>query len=160
MFDFFKKKNKKIEIFSPMSGEAVNVETVDDAVFSGKMLGDGVAVIPSTGQVFAPVDGTLVKVFNTKHAYAISTDDGLELLIHCGIDTVELGGEGFISYKGSGDTIRKGELIAEMDLGSIAAKGKDTVTPVVVTNFQDFHRLIAKEGKIEAGELLFSLEKK
>lgn len=160
MFGFLKKKVDKLEVFSPLDGEAVNITKVKDAVFSEKMLGDGVAIIPDSGKIYAPVDGVLVKVFGTKHAYAINTESGLELLIHCGIDTVELGGEGFVAHKESGATVQKGELIAEMDLELIAAKGKDLITPIVITNFQDFENLVGQEGQVKAGDLLFSVKKK
>lgn len=160
MLSFFKKKTPMLEVFSPLQGEAIDVADVKDAVFSEKMLGDGVAILPTDGKIYAPADGTLTKVFNTKHAYAINTESGLELLIHCGIDTVELGGQGFVSYKNSGDTIQKGELIAEMDLDYIKSQGKDTVTPVVVTNFHEFEDLVGKRGKIEANEQLFTVKKK
>lgn len=160
MLSFLKKKTPLLEVFSPLQGEAIDVANVSDAVFSEKMLGDGVAILPSDGKIYAPVDGTLVKVFNTKHAYAINTESGLELLIHCGIDTVELGGQGFVSHKNSGDKVQKGELIAEMDLDYIASQGKDTVTPVVITNFHEFENLIGKRGKIEPGEQLFTVKKK
>lgn len=160
MFGLFKKKNETIEIYSPLNGESRLLCEVDDAVFSQKMVGDGMAVLPSDGKLYAPVDGTLVQVFKTKHAYAITTSEGVEILIHCGLDTVELHGEGFTAFKKSGDPIRKGELLAEIDLDFLRAQGKDIVTPVVITNSDAFSFLIPTPQVLRAGEPLFGISKK
>lgn len=157
MFGFLKKNNQEIKIYAPLSGEVVAISEVRDEVFSKKMLGEGVAIIPSSGKLYAPADGTLVSVFKTKHAYTILTDDGLELLIHCGLDTVELAGEGFTVYKNSGDRIRTGELIAEMDLERILAHRKETITPIVITNSDQITNLQFKTKTIASGELLLTV---
>lgn len=163
MFGLFNNKKKSapqlvLKIFSPMSGDAVPVTEVRDAVFSQKMVGDGMAIIPSDGKIYAPVEGVLTQVFKTLHAYSIRTSSGEEVLIHCGIETVSLNGNGFISYKSSGDTIAVGDLLGEMDLEFIASQGKDIITPVIITNMNDSHRIEGISGNIQAGDLLFSLE--
>ncbi|VLP74559.1 PTS system beta-glucoside-specific transporter subunit EIIABC [Streptococcus pneumoniae] len=129
--------NKKM-IFSPISGEIIPLSDVQDKTFSDKLIGDGVAIIPSEGKVYAPFDGKITNIFPTKHAIGLKSDEGVELLIHIGLDTVELKGQGFISHVEEGDRVFKNQLIFEMDLNLIKTKGYETVTPVIVTNTNDF----------------------
>lgn len=129
--------NKKM-IFSPISGEIIPLSDVQDKTFSDKLIGDGVAIIPSEGKVYAPFDGKITNIFPTKHAIGLKSDEGIELLIHIGLDTVELKGQGFISHVEEGDRVFKNQLIFEMDLNLIKTKGYETVTPVIVTNTNDF----------------------
>ncbi|VMN23793.1 PTS system beta-glucoside-specific transporter subunit EIIABC [Streptococcus pneumoniae] len=129
--------NKKM-IFSPISGEIIPLSDVQDKTFSDKLIGDGVAIIPSEGKVYAPFDGKITNIFPTKHAIGLKSDEGIELLIHIGLDTVELKGQGFISHVEEGDRVFKNQLIFEMDLNLIKSKGYETVTPVIVTNTNDF----------------------
>ena len=129
--------NKKM-IFSPISGEIIPLSDVQDKTFSDKLIGDGVAIIPSEGKVYAPFDGKITNIFPTKHAIGLKSDEGVELLIHIGLDTVELKGKGFISHVEEGDRVFKNQLIFEMDLNLIKTKGYETVTPVIVTNANDF----------------------
>lgn len=162
MFGIFNKKKNNpqliLRVFSPMSGTAVPVTETRDAVFSQKMVGDGMSIIPSDSKIYAPVDGVLIQVFKTLHAYSIRTSGGEEVLIHCGIETVSLNGNGFISYKSSGDTVAVGDLLGEMDFEFIASQGKDIITPVIITNMRDSFRIEGVPGEIQAGDLLFSLE--
>lgn len=125
-------------IFSPISGEIIPLSDVQDKTFSDKLIGDGVAIIPSEGKVYAPFDGKITNIFPTKHAIGLKSDEGVELLIHIGLDTVELKGQGFISHVEEGDRVFKNQLIFEMDLNLIKTKGYETVTPVIVTNTNDF----------------------
>lgn len=129
--------NKKM-IFSPISGEIIPLSDVQDKTFSDKLIGDGVAIIPSEGKVYAPFDGKITNIFPTKHAIGLKSDESVELLIHIGLDTVELKGQGFISHVEEGDRVFKNQLIFEMDLNLIKTKGYETVTPVIVTNTNDF----------------------
>ncbi|VKS96619.1 PTS system beta-glucoside-specific transporter subunit EIIABC [Streptococcus pneumoniae] len=129
--------NKKM-IFSPISGEIIPLSDVQDKTFSDKLIGDGLAIIPSEGKVYAPFDGKITNIFPTKHAIGLKSDEGVELLIHIGLDTVELKGQGFISHVEEGDRVFKNQLIFEMDLNLIKTKGYETVTPVIVTNTNDF----------------------
>lgn len=161
MFGLFKKTASKkpsvVDIFAPMNGQCVFVADVNDMVFSQKMVGDGMAVIPSDNKIYAPTDGVLTQVFKTLHAYAIRTPGGNEVLIHCGIETVSLNGKGFLSYKSSGDTVCTGDLLGEMDLSFITGQGKDIITPVIITNIHESYHIRASAGTIHAGDLLFSL---
>ena len=119
------------------TGEIVSITEVNDEVFAQKMMGDGFAVYPSEKTVVSPVDGTVVSTFPTKHAIGLKTDNGLEVLVHMGIDTVELNGEGFEVFVKEGQEIKAGDKLAEMAIDSIKAAGKDTAIMVVFTNLSD-----------------------
>lgn len=131
MFSFMKKE--KI-LSSVAGGRIVTLAKVPDEVFSQKLLGDGFAVIPTNGNIYSPADGTITDVTDTLHAYCITTSDGLEILVHIGIDTVELKGECFTALVKQGDPIRRGEAIAYADIDGIREKGYNPATMVVVTN--------------------------
>lgn len=122
------------EIKAVADGEAILVSDVPDDVFASKALGDGVAVIVTDGKVYAPVDGTISMVAETLHAYGISTEDGLELLVHIGINTVELNGKGFSPKVKEGDTVKAGDLLCEIDMELMKEKGYPTHTPILMTN--------------------------
>ncbi|HEM6526400.1 TPA: PTS glucose transporter subunit IIA [Streptococcus suis] len=125
-------------VFSPLSGQILPLEKVNDATFSKKMLGEGVAIIPKDGKVYAPFDGTVTSLFPTKHAIGLTSDEGVELLIHFGLETVELKGRGFVSHVSDGEKVEKGQLMLEVDVEMLVAEGYDIVTPVVVTNTQEY----------------------
>ena len=138
MFDFFKKKEKGIEIGSPVKGKTVAISNVSDPTFGEEILGKGVAIIPAEGRIYAPADGTIEMLFDTMHAVSMTTSEGVELLIHIGLDTVALKGEHFTAYKGNGDSVKKGELLIEADLDAVKKAGYDVITPVVVCNTSDY----------------------
>lgn len=140
------------ELLSPADGEIVSLEDVPDATFAEKMLGDGFAVIPSGNEIYSPADGELSVLFPTKHAFAVTTDSGLELLVHVGIDTVELNGEGYTAYVKQGDKVQKGDLILTLDTEFIKGKGKNLITPVIVTNMDAVEKIDVKSGEIKHGE--------
>ena len=148
MFGFFKKKK---EILAPLSGECVPLEKVPDEVFSQKMLGDGVSIIPSDGRLVSPFDGVVIQVFDTKHAYTMKSDDGVEILIHIGIDTVKLNGEGFNNKVSNEQHLKKGELISEIDFKFISDKKFPIFTPIIFTNLDDF-KMDFNFGTVEAGK--------
>ena len=150
MFNFFKNKKRK-EILSPLSGECVPLEKVPDEAFSQKMIGDGVAIIPSSGHLVSPVDGTIIQVFDTKHAYTLKSDDGVEILIHIGIDTVKLNGEGFDCKVANGQHLKKGDLISEIDFKFISDKKLSTFTPIIFTNMDNF-KMEFNFGTVESGK--------
>lgn len=131
-------EGKEIEIFAPLTGEAVELSKVDDPTFAEEILGKGAAIIPSQGKVAAPFDGTVVSVFDTKHAIALQSDDGLELLIHIGLDTVKLNGKYYDTKVSNGDKIKKGQELIVFEMDKIKEEGYDIVTPVVVTNPDDY----------------------
>lgn len=127
--DIFMKCSK---ILSPMTGEAVGLGEVPDPVFSQKIVGDGMAVIPSEGKLLSPVDGEIISVADTKHAYGLRTAEGLELLIHVGLETVHLNGECFQVFVKPGDKVKAGDLLAEVDLAYLKERGINPITPVLV----------------------------
>lgn len=126
--------NDSIVLKSPIKGKIVDIADVPDDVFAQKLLGDGVAIEPIEGVVYSPVDGEITQLFGTKHAVGIVTDDELELLIHIGIDTVKLKGEGFKTFVSQGDKIKSGDKLIEFDLDLIKEKAKSTITPFLITN--------------------------
>ncbi|MEG3225717.1 beta-glucoside-specific PTS transporter subunit IIABC [Streptococcus suis] len=136
-------------VFSPLSGQILPLEKVNDATFSKKMLGEGVAIIPKDGKVYAPFDGTVTSLFPTKHAIGLTSDEGVELLIHFGLETVELKGRGFVSYVSDGEKVEKGQLMLEVDVEMLVAEGYDIVTPVVVTNTQEYLDVLLLSTKEE-----------
>lgn len=145
-------------VFSPLNGKAVSLTEVNDAVFSQKILGDGIAIRPREGKVYAPVDGKITALFDTKHAVGLESNDGMELLIHIGIDTVNLEGKHFTAHIKNGDNVKKGDLLISFDKEAIEQAGYDTVTPVLITNTADFIKIISKpDQEVKAGELLLAL---
>ena len=148
----FKKKNKDLKIFATQDGTVVNLDNVPDEVFSQKMLGDGIAIMPKCNEVYSPVNGTIVQVTDTLHAYAIQSDDGLDVLVHIGINTVELKGEGFKAMVKEGDHVKTGDIIAVADLDFIKSKGYELYTPTVITNMDAVKDLSSNEGEAKAGK--------
>lgn len=142
---FFKRKKKEILIQSPLEGEILPLERVPDEVFSQKMLGDGFAVDPTNGTVVSPVDGEIVNVFPTKHAIGLKDTNGKELLIHVGLDTVNLQGEGFTSFVTDGQSVKKGQKLLEVDFDAIKDKVPSIVTIVVVTNLTENEKVVLSE---------------
>lgn len=147
MFGFLKKKKAEYLVGSPAKGQAVPLSQVNDPTFSEGMLGDGVAVIPSEGKIYAPADGEVGMVFDTLHAVSLTADYGAEILIHVGLDTVKLKGKGFIGHVQAGDNVKKGDLLLEMDLETIKEAGFDTITPMLICNTDDYESVEGLSGK-------------
>lgn len=146
-----KTKPNLIKIMSPVDGTLLNIEKVNDEVFSKKLTGEGVAVIPSSNSIYSPVSGKILTVFSTKHALGIMSDDGVELLIHVGINTINLNGEHFSSFVEEGSRVEKGSKLLEVDFDSLKEKGYDPTTVIVVTNTSDFTEVIpSEEGSIKS----------
>lgn len=140
-------------IYAPLTGEAVSLGQVNDETFSAEMLGKGMAVIPSQGKVYAPFDGKAETVFPTKHALGLKSDQGVELLIHVGLETVALNGKYFTSHIQDGQRVKQGELILEFDLEGIKSEGYDIVTPIIVTNSGDYSEVVSlSKGKVQKME--------
>lgn len=126
--------NQTIAITSPLSGEVIRLEQVPDLAFAQKRMGDGVAIIPSNGRLMAPFDGIVLHLVSTKHAIIVEHASGLQLLMHFGLNTVQLQGEGFIAHVANGDRVYAGQLMMEIDLDLIESLGYSTLTPIVVAN--------------------------
>ncbi|WPC16732.1 PTS beta-glucoside transporter subunit IIBCA [Pediococcus inopinatus] len=137
------KETKKV--YSPVKGEMINLESVSDDTFAQKMLGDGVAIIPEEGKIYAPFDGEIMTVFPTKHAIGLKSDTGIELLIHIGLDTVNLKGAPFTAHVKDNDQVKKGQLLMDVDLDAIKKAGYDITTPIIVTNTKDFVEIVSNE---------------
>lgn len=141
---------KTVQLMAPVSGNAVALERVPDPVFAEKMMGDGLAIEPSEGLVVSPVDGEIMQVFPTKHAIGIRAKNGAEILIHIGLETVSLNGEGFQTFIKEGDKVRVGDKLVAFDLEIIKEKAKSTVTPIIITNTDKAASLDIKgEGQVE-----------
>lgn len=133
--------NQTTKIYSPVIGKLQNIDTVPDDTFANEIIGQGVAIVPSEGKIFAPFDGKIAMTFRTKHALAFTSKSGIEVLVHVGIDTVELEGKGFNLLKNKDDVVKKGELVLEFDPKLISKEGYSTITPVVITNYKKFKKI-------------------
>ncbi len=132
MFKWLRKREETI--VAPLTGNVRSLENVPDPVFAQKMMGDGFAIEPTDGVVVSPIHGEVVQVFPTKHAVGLRSDQGLEILIHVGIDTVHMNGEGFEAYVKAGDRVKAGDLLLSFDLTLVQQKAKSSLTPMVITN--------------------------
>lgn len=152
-------KGLHAEFVAPANGEMIPIDKVEDDVFSQKMMGEGFAVVPENGEIASPVAGTIVSVFPTKHAIGIKTDDDIEVLLHMGIDTVDLGGEAFEIKVREGEKVKSGKVVATADLAKIQKAGKMTTMIVVFTNgdkIKDYH--YAKTGLVSRGETIGTID--
>lgn len=145
-------------ISSPLTGEIIPLSDVPDPVFSSKVMGEGIAIRPSQGKVVSPFDGSVELVFETKHALGLRSLDGAEVMIHLGLDTVELKGAPFIVHVQAGQSIKKGDLLMEADLNAIQSAGKEIITPIIITNSHDFSDIKSlASGQISIGQDIIEL---
>ena len=146
---FFKKLfGKPVDsLYAPIAGKAVPITEVPDPTFAEKLLGDGIAIEPAEGKVFAPCDATVGMMFSTGHAVSLIADCGAEVLIHVGLETVGLEGKPFTLHAADGDKVKKGQLLIEVDLEAIKAAGLPTITPMVICNTDEFPTFNTKVGK-------------
>lgn len=135
MFGFLKRKIR--EINAPADGQIVALESVEDEVFSQKLVGDGVALIPMSNVFTAPIDGTITKIFSTNHAYSIKSPKDLEVMVHIGLETVALKGKGFERLANEGDEVKAGDPIIRVDLAYVREHAKDIITPVIISEDSD-----------------------
>lgn len=150
---------KTITLYSHMNGTAVKLEDVEDDVFSQKILGEGAAVEPSEGKLYAPCDGKIDSVFDTKHAVNMVSDDGVEILLHIGIDTVKLGGQYFEAHVSDGQEVKKGDLLISFDMDKIKAAGYKVTTPLIIGNTDDYASVEpAAENSISAGDIILKIK--
>lgn len=155
MINFFKKKD--ITITSPANGNVISIDKVQDEVFSKKIIGDGFAVDPENGNIYSPVEGKIFSIFPTKHAVTIVTNDGLEVLVHMGIETVELGGKGFDVLVEEGQRVTNKTKIASMNLDYIKENEKLTTIIVVFTNLEG-KEINVTEGNQDSSAVIASVK--
>ena len=155
MFGFFKAKKEKV--VSPVDGDIVKLEDVPDEVFSAKLAGDGIAIMPHSNTFVAPVSGVVSKIFSTNHAFSIKTSSGLEVLVHIGLDTVELKGEGFKRLVQEGDEVSVGKPIIFADLEFIKAQGKPLITPIVLNHEKNLVLEVNNVVTIREGDQLIEV---
>ncbi|KRG08351.1 glucose-specific PTS transporter subunit IIBC [Staphylococcus sp. NAM3COL9] len=148
----------EVEIYSPGKGQIIPLSEVPDQVFAQKMMGDGVGFVPEDGEIVAPFDGTVKTIFPTKHAIGIESDEGVELLIHIGIDTVKLDGAGFESMVSTGDTIKKGQILMQVDLDYIKANAPSIVTPLILTNLENRTLEITDVEDVKSQQLIMTVK--
>lgn len=130
-------------VLSPITGKAVSLKQVNDVTFSEEIMGKGAAIIPTEGRAVSPVDGVVSAIFETKHAIGLTADNGTEILIHIGLDTVKLGGKHFTAHVKSGDRVKSGDLLVEFDIKAIQEEGYEIITPVLVTNVDNYNDVLA-----------------
>ncbi|QHE51031.1 PTS glucose transporter subunit IIA [Pontibacillus sp. HMF3514] len=153
---FGKKNDQNTEevLVSPLNGKILELSEVPDPVFSQKMMGDGLAIEPSEGKVVSPVEAEIVQLFPTKHAVGLKTDSGLEVLIHIGLETVSMEGEGFEGHVEVGDKVKPGDDLISFDMDLVNEKAKSTITPVILTNGDDVveSKEVLNTGEATKGE--------
>lgn len=146
------------KVYSPVSGKSVSLQEVNDPTFSQEILGKGIAVIPEEGLVVSPINGTVVTIFDTLHAVALKSDDGMEVLIHIGLDTVKLGGKYFKALAKAGDRVKVGMPLIEFELDKIKEEGYDSITPIIISNSMDYGTILALDGRqVVAGDELLNV---
>ena len=164
MFDslrkMFEKNAKTISLKAVEDGRTIPMDEVNDQTFAQELLGPGIAIVPSNGTVVSPINGTIATVMDTKHAVCIQGEDGLELIVHAGLDTVELNRKYYQTYKEIGDQVKAGDVLLEFDLEEITKAGYDVTTPIVITNLGDYKITKCLTGQqVKAGEEVIQLTK-
>ena len=164
MFDslkkMFEKNAKTISLKAVEDGRTIPMDEVNDQTFAQELLGPGIAIVPSNGTVVSPINGTIATVMDTKHAVCIQGEDGLELIVHAGLDTVELNGKYYQTYKEIGDQVKAGDVLLEFDLEEITKAGYDVTTPIVITHLGDYKITKCLTGQqVKAGKEVIQLTK-
>jgi glucose-specific phosphotransferase system IIA component len=149
-----------ITLYSPLTGDSVGLEQVPDPIFAEKMMGDGVAIEPTEGIVVSPCDGKIVSIFPTKHAIGIESDEGLEILIHIGIDTVKMEGKGFKALVEADQVVKKGQELIKFDLKKVKKQAKSTITPLLITNMDKVNEIKQVTGNVKSGDAVLTIELK
>ena len=158
MFTFRRKKQR--ELYAPVNGCGIALDDVRDEVFSKRLMGDGCAFLPETTSVCSPIDGDLILVADTLHAFGVRSREGIELLIHIGLDTVQLNGEGFQARVAQGDRVKKGQLLVSFDMAFIEEKGYCLETPVLVTNSDNYLEVVETAAEhVAQGDVLLKVLK-
>ncbi|MDB2076597.1 MULTISPECIES: PTS sugar transporter subunit IIA [Clostridium] len=148
-----------MKIYSPCLGVVKHLENVNDVAFAQKLIGDGIAVVPKEGNIVSPIDGEVAMVFPTGHAIGLKTDEGVEILIHVGIDTVELDGKGFKAFVKQGDKVKVGDKLLKVNLEEVINEGYEVDTMVLVTDIANYKKVVqVPEEKVSESDLIFNLE--
>lgn len=155
MFGFLKRKIREIK--SPVDGQVVTLESVNDEVFAKKMAGDGVAIIPMSDTFTAPIDGIVTKIFSTNHAFSIKSTKDLEVMVHIGLDTVSLEGKGFERIANEGDRVKAGDVIIRVDLVYIREHAKDIVTPVIILDESDVKTIEKRFNVVKSQDIIMEV---
>ncbi|MGL6100928.1 MAG: PTS sugar transporter subunit IIA [Fusobacteriaceae bacterium] len=156
LFDFFKKKKEDnwYNIYSPLNGKVIPLSETPDEAFAQKMIGDGCAIAPTEGSIYSIVEGD-IDIFETNHAVSFEAPNGLEMIVHFGIDTVNLKGAGFTRVGKSGDSVKVGEELVKYDLDYIKGNAKSSITPVIINNMDIVEKIeIVATGEVKHGDLL------
>ncbi|MEH7379001.1 PTS glucose transporter subunit IIA [Bacillus sp. JJ1533] len=156
MFKLFKKVNK-LEIKSPIIGTGLPLSEVPDEVFATKMMGDGIAFEPSENNLYAPIDGEIIQVFPTLHAIGLKSTNGLEILLHIGIDTVNLSGKGFECFVSVGDRVTTGQKLISFDIDLIKENAKSSITPLIITNMDKVENVDYKYGTANKDTIILTV---
>ncbi|WP_097015633.1 glucose PTS transporter subunit IIA [Anaerocolumna aminovalerica] len=153
-----KKSKISISVDSPISGIVKPLSVVNDPAFASEVLGKGIAILPEDGKVYAPFDGTVITIFSTLHAICLLSDQGMEILIHIGLNTVRLNGQYFTAYVKTSDKVKKGELMLEFDLYRIKELGYDTVIPIIITNSDHYKEMnLFINQKVSKGDKIMEM---
>ena len=155
MFGFLKRKVREVK--APVDGKIVAIESVNDEVFSKKLVGDGVAILPVSNIFTAPIDGTVTKIFSTNHAYSIKSEKDLEVMIHIGLDTVELNGAGFERLAQEGDAVACGDAIIKVNFEVLREQGKDIITPIIISDESDVKSIEKKLNIVKSGDVIMEV---
>lgn len=155
----FKNNVNLMSLKSPISGEVINITQTKDLVFSSEALGKGVGILPNSNTIVAPIDGEVVNLFPTKHAIGIKSYNGIEILIHIGIETVELNGQFFSESVRQGDKIKQGDKLIDVDFEQIKNAGYDTTVLMVVTNSDDYKNVIVHTGSKSTEDIVLEVTK-
>jgi len=155
MFGFLKRKRR--DVFAPIDGQLVALESVDDEVFAQRMAGDGVAILPIGDTFVSPVDGVITKIFSTNHAFSVKSKQDLEVLVHIGLETVALKGEGFERLAEEGDEVKVGDPIIKVDLAYIKANAKDIVTPILITDESKYEVIDKNTNVVITGDAIMEV---
>ncbi|MED3962548.1 PTS glucose transporter subunit IIA [Niallia taxi] len=150
--NLFKKNQSNSEeskFILPLAGKLLPIEEVPDPVFSQKMMGDGAAIDPTNGTLISPVDGQVVNIFPTKHAISLMDNNGREILIHVGLDTVTLKGEGFTSHVEDGQKVKQGQKLMDIDFEAIKGKVPSIITPIIFTNLKENEKVVIENNEIK-----------
>jgi PTS system glucose-specific IIA component len=156
MFGFF---NKKSSVCAPFDGQVIKLEEVPDEAFAKKIVGDGLAIMPESNKLIAPFDGKIEQIFDTKHAFILKSSDGLQILIHVGINTVKLNGEGFDVKIPEKQELKQGDIVAEINFDLILEKKYSICTPIIFMNLDEF-KVDFKFGRVQAGKDIIATYKK